>query len=165
MSWAELAAELRRVHGGLTALRPRVEAGQPWPLSERFDHSDEARWGPPELLAHVAEMLGFWRRQADHVLDGPEGPVPFGRVATDEARLQSIARDRTLDVDVLYDRIAAEIAEWESRFTELTDRDEARVGVHPTLGDMPVDRIVQRFVIGHLDEHRQQLEGIVARRE
>ena len=35
---------------------PAVEAGAPWPLAETFDDSDEARWGPGEVLSPI------WRR-------------------------------------------------------------------------------------------------------
>ena len=33
-------------------------------------------------------------------------------------------------------------------------------GVHPTLGVMPLERIVVRFIIGHLEEHADQLEQL-----
>ena len=38
-------------------------------------------WGPPEMLAHVAEMLPYWLGEVERILDGPTGagPVRAGR--------------------------------------------------------------------------------------
>ena len=41
-------------------IRAGVAAGGPWPLADRWDDAPETEWGPPETLAHVAEMLGYW---------------------------------------------------------------------------------------------------------
>jgi len=73
-----VAAEAR-----LRGLAATLEAGGPWPLAARFDHSTEASWGPRETLAHVEEMLSFWLGEAERILDGggDGGPVVFGRQA------------------------------------------------------------------------------------
>jgi hypothetical protein len=33
-------------------------------------------------------------------------------------------------------------------------------GLHPTLGVLTVDQLVERFLVGHLEEHVDQLEGM-----
>ena len=43
-----------------------------------------------------------------------------------------------------------EPAQWELR------------GLHPKLGAMTVDELVERFLVGHLEEHAEQLEGMRA---
>ena len=63
---------LEALHATYAGLRSQVVAGEPWPLATAFGTEPEAAWGPPELLAHVAEMLLFWlgelaeRRVASH---------------------------------------------------------------------------------------------------
>ncbi len=58
-------------------LRPRSWHGEPWPLAKTFGTEPEAAWGPPELLAHVAEMLLFWLGELERVVEGgTDGPVP-----------------------------------------------------------------------------------------
>ena len=52
---------------GSRATRPAVEAGAPWPLAAVYDDSDEARWGPREVLAHVAEMLPYWLGEIERI--------------------------------------------------------------------------------------------------
>jgi DinB superfamily len=155
---------LEAAKAGLEALRERVEAGSPWPLSPTFGAEPEATWGPPELLAHVAEMLGYWRAEMARVIAGGPEPVPFGRVATDERRIGAIERDRTLEIGVLYQRIDDEVARWQSRLESLSEADRSRLGVHPTLGEIPAEKIVSRFAVGHLEEHRQQLQEILEER-
>lgn len=142
-------------------VRPAVEAGAPWRLAERFDDTPEAHWGPPEILAHVAEMLGFWRTQLDRVAAGEGEPVPFGRTATDTARLSAIEHERSLPpADLL-----AHIVHGANRFIlawgSWTPAQRQRVGVHPTLGEMTVGASAERFVAGHMMAHADQLEATV----
>jgi hypothetical protein len=145
------------------ALAARVAAGEPWPLAESFGTEPEASWGPREVLAHVAEMLPFWLGELERVVDGDGGaPVPFGRVADDASRIGLIARDRSLPLRVLFARIDAGLGLWLERLPTLTETDAGRIGQHPRLGEMPVGRIAERFVIGHGEEHVVQLEEILA---
>lgn len=161
------AHELDRLEAARRAyadLAPRVTAGEPWALAEDFGTGPEASWGPREVLAHLVEMLPFWLGELERVVDGDGStPVPFGRIADDTVRIGMIGRERTLPMRVLFARLDAGIAEWRRRLTELTDTDRAKVGVHLRLGEMPVGRIADRFVVGHLEDHVAQLEAILDR--
>jgi hypothetical protein len=144
----------------LEALRPAVEAGVPWPLAERFDHAPEASWGPQEVLAHLAEMVGFWDGElARIVAHGGGEPVPFGRVSTDAARLAVIERDRTLPpgqlFDLMWSRLDVFLDHWSSWSSEARDR----VGLHPRLGEVTVAAGAERFIASHLVDHADQLES------
>jgi DinB superfamily len=147
--------------GRFAATRPRVEAGAPWPLAERFDHAPEAAWGPPEVLAHVAEMLPYWLVEVDRVAAGTGEPVPFGRVGTDANRIDTIERDRSLPVGELYERFAGGFEPWTARLGTLTPTDLARVGAHPARGEMTVAAIIERMIVSHIDEHAEQLETLL----
>lgn len=156
---------LADVRAAYTALAPRVGDGDPWPLAEAFGTEPEASWGPRELLAHVAEALPFWLGELERIVDGPApGPTPFGRVADDVARVGLIARDRTLPLRVLFARVDAGLRGWSERLSTLTTEERARVGLHPRLGEVTVDRMLDRFVLGHAEDHVTQLEGILAAR-
>jgi len=149
---------------GLEATRSPVEAGAPWPLATTFDHSDEARWGPPEVLAHVAEMLPYWLGEVERILAGPPDPVPFGRVGTDPVRITIIGRDRSLPIRELYTRVNDGIARWNNRLRTLTPAQLEKVGLHPRLGEMTVAAIAERQVVRHLAEHVVQLEELLGGR-
>ena len=156
-----LIPRLRAETAGLRATRPAVEAGAPWPLATTFDNSDEAHWGPPEVLAHLSEMATYWTGEIERVLAGAAEPVPVGRNATDPIRLGSIERDRTLPARELYDRTTSGLERLERRLTELTPADLARRGLHPRLGEMTVAQMAERFVASHLAEHVVQLESLL----
>jgi len=154
----DLLARLEAARARLTGLRPAVVAGAPWPLAERFDHTPEAAWGPPEVLAHVAEMLPYWLGEVERILAGPPGAaVPFGRIGTDPERIASIARDRSLPTGELFDRIDAGLGRWTQRVGALTADEWARLGSHPTRGEMTVAAIADRQIAEHTEEHVEQL--------
>jgi hypothetical protein len=142
-------------------LRPRVEAGEPWPLAAAFGTEPEASWGPREVLAHVEEMLPYWLGELERVVDGPRG-VAFGRVAEDTSRIGLIERGRMLPLRVLFDRIDAGLATWAARCANLTDAERAAVGTHPSAGEMTVAAMPERFIIAHVEGHIAQLEEILA---
>lgn len=144
------------------ALRRRVTAREPWPLAVDFGTGPEASWGPPEVLAHVAEMLPFWLGELERVIDGGPGPTPFGRIADDALRLGTIERDRSLPLRVLFSRVDVGLRDWAARLASLTDEERSAVGLHPRVGEMPAAAILERFALGHAEDHVAQLESILA---
>jgi hypothetical protein len=158
----ERIAAARRAYAELA---PRVMAGEPWPLADDYGNGPEASWGPREVLAHVEEMLPFWLGEMERVIDGDgTTPVPFGRTADDPVRIGLIARDRSLPLRVLFGRIDAGLRAWQERTPSLTDVESARVGAHPRLGEMPASAMLERFVIGHAEDHIAQLGTILTAR-
>ncbi len=157
----ERIAAARRAY---TDLAPRVRAGEPWPLATTFGTEPEAEWGPREVLAHVEEMLPFWLGELERVVDPATapGPVAFGRTAEDMARISIIERDRTLPLGVLFARIDRGLGDWSDRLPTLSDDESARIGIHPRLGEMAAASILERFVLGHAEDHVTQLESVLA---
>ena len=153
-----LAAAAERV----ADLSRQLAAGGPWPLSERFDHAPEASWGPHEILAHLGEMLGYWLGELERVVDMPDGPAPFGRIATDDVRLAILARDRTLPIRELLTRVQSGLVLWRERWPRIDSGVRSRTGLHPSLGEVDITEIATRFVVGHIEDHLDQLEAALA---
>lgn len=160
---AVLRVRLRETADAFLALRPAVLAGEPWPLSTDFGHGPEAVWGPPEVLAHVTEMLPYWLGEVERILAGSPAPVPFGRVGSYEVRIAIVGRDRTVPARELFDRLDADVARYERRLDQLTTADLARRGLHPARGLMTVDEVLERIVVDHLAEHVVQLAALLGR--
>jgi DinB family protein len=161
MTTEDFPARLAAAWARLASLQPAVIAGAPWPLAERFDHTPEASWGPPEVLAHLAEMMPYWLGEVERILAGPAGSVPFGRIGTDANRIAIIERDRTLPAGELFERIEIGLDRWTTRVQALTADEWTRLGSHPTRGDMSVAAIVERMIASHTEEHAEQLEGLL----
>ena len=159
------AARLEAAAAAIVALRDRGERAGPWPLAELYGTETEASWGPPELLAHLEEMLPYWLGEIERILDGPPGTaVAFGRVATDPVRIGVIGRDRTVPLRELFARLEADAGRVAARLRELSVDEAERLGAHPSRGELTVVDIVERFVVGHLEEHVGQLRAILAAR-
>ena len=143
---------------------PAVQRGAPWATGSLARGEGEERWGPTEVLAHVAEMLPFWLGEMERVLDGggtAGDPVPFGRTAADQVRTLTIARDATLPPRELFDRIGAGVERYVRRLPELSADDLARSGRHSVRGVLSVSEILERFVVTHVEEHAVQLEETI----
>ena len=165
-STAAPSSRLTALREAFVALRPRIEAREPWPLAEDFGTGPEASWGPREVLAHSAEALPFWLGEFERVVEAGRSAgdaVPFGRVASDAMRIGILERDRTLPLRELFDRIDDGLARWERRLADVTAGEGSAVGLHSRLGEMTADQACDRFVITHLEEHVAQLEEILAR--
>lgn len=158
----------------LTALRsayadlaPRLRAGAPWPLSPDSGSGPESTWGPPEVLAHLGEMLAFWLGEYERIVEAGRGPgrgVPFGRTTGDAMRQAILDRDRSVPLRELLGRIDAGIGRWQARLEEAQPGEGSGVGLHPRLGAMTASDVLERMVLVHLEEHRAQLEAILAGR-
>ena len=163
---AEAIERLRAARTAIATLRPRIVAGEPWPLAEDFGVGPEASWGPREVLAHTAEMLPFWLGEMERVIEAartPDDPLPYGRVGTDAMRLGILERDRSLPLRELFDRIDMGIGRWEARCATLTAAEGSASGNHVRDGVLPATWIRDRFVMRHLEEHVVQLEEILDR--
>lgn len=161
----EPARLLEAAIDAILVLRGRVDAEAPWALAELYGTEAEAHWGPPEVLAHLEEMLPFWLGEVERILDGASAsPMPFGRVATDVVRIGIIGRDRTLPLRELFSRVGADGVRLASRMRELDAADVARQGLHPRLGVMTIGALLDRFVVSHVEEHVRQLEEILVAR-
>jgi hypothetical protein len=158
----DLGNRLETNRAALAALRGAVERGEPWPLSDDYGAEPESAWGPKELLAHVAEMVPYWLGQIESVIAAPSEPVPFGRVATDAARIERIGTDRRLPASELFDRLDRAAADVRDRLRGVDATALGRRGAHVRLGEMTVEAMVQRFIVGHIEEHVRQLEEILA---
>jgi hypothetical protein len=121
------------------------------------------RWDGGQVWAHVSEFVPYWIAQARPVLTGqPSGePVPFGRTKSDPERVGAIERNRREAVSMLWADASADIAELRG-FLASVETDQWQIsGMHPTLGAMTVDELVEMFLVGHLEEHADQLEGMI----
>jgi DinB superfamily len=132
---------------GLTA--PDQPSGEQW------------EWG--QVWAHLGEFIPYWIDQVRRVLAGDgRNPVPFGRVRTDPGRVAAIERDRGVPPAQLWARMRSQMADLWNFIEHMPAEDWGKRGVHPTLGVMDVPKMIDEFLVGHLEQHAEQLDGLAA---
>lgn len=137
----------------------------PTPGLTEPDEGTGERWEAGQVWAHVAEFVPYWLVELQRVVAGGRAPgaadpVPYGRTKTDPVRIAAIERDRREDPRALLHRATEGIARVRAFVRELPAEAWSFVGLHPTRGEVPVERIVEGSVVDHLEEHADQLEGL-----
>jgi hypothetical protein len=121
------------------------------------------RWDRGQVWAHLAEFIPYWIEQSKPVI-GERGasdePPRFGRTSADPERIGSIERDRREPVSDLWAGTKADIALLRTFLGGLAPDQWLATGLHPTRGAMPMSQITEEFLVGHLEQHADQLEGL-----
>ena len=150
----------------LDAVEVRLEAAAgasppPGALTDADPGSGE-RWDRGQVWAHVTEFIPYWIQQALPVIEGqPSGePVRFGRTKSDPERIGTIERDRREPVASLWASTQDEIGQLRGFLTGISPEQWDAHGLHPTRGVMTLSDMVEEFLVGHLEQHADQLEGL-----
>jgi threonine dehydratase len=163
MSGGIAAAALSRL--GAVQRRLVEHAARPLPsgLTDPDPGASE-RWEAGQVWAHLAEFPGYWHEQVRKLVEaraaGDAEPIPFGRTKTDPGRIAAIERERRTDPGELLRRVTAQIEEASATLAGLPDDAWGIRGLHPSLGEMGLPKVVDRFIVGHLEEHADQLDGL-----
>ncbi len=116
------------------------------------------RWDQGQVWAHLAEFIPYWIVETGVVLAADEPPA-FGRTQSDPGRIAEIARRRDEPPAALMATVHEEAAALRDLIAGLDPGTWERRGIHPTLGSMTVTRIVEEFLVGHLEQHADQLDS------
>ena len=124
------------------------------------DPSTGERWQSGQVWAHIAEFVPYWLAEMERVVAGHSEPVPFGRTKSDPERIAAIERDRDTDRAALWHRVVDADSRLRAALAALDERDWQVRGLHPTLGEMDLSRLVEEFLVGHLEQHADQLDAL-----
>ncbi|MGZ3587322.1 MAG: DinB family protein [Candidatus Limnocylindrales bacterium] len=128
------------------------------------DAATGERWESSQVWGHLAEFPAYWLGQFRRLLAARAGgtpePVPFGRSRSDPGRAAGIERGRQSDRAELHAQLEAGILDAETFVRALTPGEWQARGLHPTLGPMDLPAMLERFVVGHLEEHADQLDEL-----
>ena len=160
---ATVQSLIERMAGAETRLVEHAAGPLPPGLSDP-DPGGEERWEAGQVWAHLAEFPSYWMNQIRGILakrdSGVPEPIPFGRVKTDPDRVGAVERDRHTDPAALLRRVRESLAWVGDELRALPDEAWEARGLHPTLGEMRVGPIVERFIVTHLEEHADQLDSL-----
>jgi histidinol-phosphate aminotransferase len=120
------------------------------------------QWDAGQVWAHLAEFGSFWLPQLQLVIDaGSPWPVPFGRTKSDPHRIAAIEAGRAHPVGEHLAAVEYSLDAVRAYVAGLADADWSRVGQHPTLGAMDVSHQLDEFLVGHVEQHLDQLDSLV----
>jgi len=160
---ADLAALLARMARAEHRLVEHAERPLPSGLTDP-DPGGEERWEAGQVWAHLAEFPAYWMAQITGLLDereaGAANPIPFGRTKADPGRIAGIERERHTDRAELLRHVRADLVEATATLRGLPADAWDAIGRHPTMGAMPLAMIVEEFLVNHLEEHADQLDGL-----
>ncbi len=126
---------------------PDVQSGERW------------TWG--QVWGHLAEFPGYWIEQFERVVEAPsDRPASFGRTQEDPARVGAIEGGRITPITELWERLTDQLDRAKAFVTGLSEEDWRARGEHVRRGVMDVPHMVEQFVVGHLEEHADQLEHL-----
>jgi hypothetical protein len=151
-------AWLRRIDD----VEPRLaERARPLAGLTSPDPATSERWEAGQAWGHLSEFVDFWIPHFKKVIEGFDGePVAFGREPGDTRRPDSIEAGRTTPPEESWSRLRADLARLREFVRSLDEPALAAVGHHHSYGTMSMDQMVERFLIGHLEEHAEQLEHL-----
>ncbi len=169
MSGAAAAGPLEDFLARVDALQPELLLEATRDFGDGLTAADPAtgeQWVGGQVWAHMAEFVPYWIGEIRKVVDPSAAePVPFGRVKTDPGRIAAIEARRNDPVARLSASTAGDIQILRIFLEELDSvpGSWARLGLHSKLGVMDVVRMVDEFLVGHLEEHLRQLAELTAR--
>jgi hypothetical protein len=155
-------AFLERLDAVEARLAATAEAeSQPGALTEA-DPSTGERWDRGQVWAHLSEFIPYWIEQTRPLINSQpsEEPLRFGRTRSDPERIGAIERDRREPVPQLWATTRGDIALLRTFLAGLSPDQWLAVGLHPTRGAMSVAQITEEFLVGHLEQHADQLSGL-----
>ena len=157
-----LMAELETWLARIDAVEARLRAlATPTDGLTGPDPTTGEQWEGAQVWGHITEFIPFWVEQAGDVIDAFQGqPVPFGRTRSDPTRLAGIEQGRHVGIHTMWEEVQADIADLRLFLAALPDGWADSLGLHSTLGPLPTERIINNFLIDHLEEHAAQLEGL-----
>lgn len=151
----------------LAAVERRLDrlVSTPTPGLTQPDETTGERWEAGQVWAHIAEFVPYWLGELERVAagrkaSGASDPVRYGRTKSDPGRIAAIERDRAKDPHALLRRATEAIARVRAYVQGLPSEGWSAVGMHPTRGEQTIAAILEDSVVGHLEEHADQLDGL-----
>jgi DinB superfamily len=120
-----------------------------------YESPTENEWTIMQNLAHTVEFLSYWANEIKKLVAEPGRN--FGRIATDEGRLQGIQQHSRDSLEQVKAALPGSYARLEDVLGGLQDSDLEITGQHVRFGERPLDWFIEEFVTKHLSDHVAQI--------
>jgi hypothetical protein len=118
----------------------------------------QSEWNVLQNLGHIAEMIPYWLDQSRRmILADSANPHTVGRTLDDPERLTGVERGAAGDPDELLAQVQEQARKGAAAIRAFTPEERAKKGVHPRLGELSVEDMIERFIIVHAEDHLKQM--------
>lgn len=121
-------------------------------------------WSAMMILAHVAELVPYWARQAADVASRTEMNLPFGRTHDDPDRIAAVDNHAADTLDMVVPRIRQGTHEAVRLLRAIPPEKWRNTARHARRGEMTIEQIVDQFLLDHLVEHVDQAKSLLGRK-
>lgn len=129
----------------------------------------EGEWSAIQILAHAAEFVPFWARQARWLSQREQENIPFGRSTfdpeQDPERLGAIERYGSYSRSGVVELLQKGLAQAVEDLRAIRPERWTHTGQHMNGQVRTVAQVVDELLIEHLEAHVQQIEQTLSREE
>ncbi|RST60561.1 DinB family protein [Siminovitchia terrae] len=120
----------------------------------------EEEWSIMQVVAHVAEAIPFWLGEIRQIIQSPEDV--WGRDHTNKIRLKAVDAKAvdSLPVDKVFEDLKKIPTQTEETLSTLTDEQFQIIAPsrNPNFDGKPVQFIVNKLIVGHIQGHNGQIQ-------
>ena len=128
-----------------------------------YESPMENEWTIMQNLAHIVEFMPYWANEIKKLVAEPGRN--FGRVATDEGRLQGIDQHSRDNLEQVKAALPGSYRRLEDVLDSLRDSDLEITGRHVKFGEQTLEWFIEEFVSKHLSDHVAQIRECLSRLE
>jgi uncharacterized damage-inducible protein DinB len=119
----------------------------------------EGEWSAMQILAHMVEMIPYWLSHCQLVI-AAEGERPqIGRSLDAPERLEGVERADTADLAELLGRLEEEVRAAAASIRQMSAAERGKKAVYLNGEEITVADIIERFIVGHAESHREQVHN------
>lgn len=120
----------------------------------------EEEWSIMQVIAHIAEAIPFWLGEIRQIIQSPEDV--WGRDHTNKIRLKAVDEETVdnLAVEKVIKDLEQIPSQTEETLGKLTDEQLQIVAPsrNPNFDGKPVQFIIDKLVVGHIQGHNGQIQ-------
>jgi hypothetical protein len=151
------AARLERVYAEVARL-----LGDPAVMSRLRTAPGENEWSAMQTLGHMTEMIPYWLSHCRALMAATGEPPRFGRTLDSPERLAGVAHGAATGPDALLAQLQKEVRAAAGTIRRLSVAERNKRGLHASRGEMSVSDVLESFIVGHAEEHLQQVRAALA---
>ena len=116
-------------------------------------------WSVMQTMGHMVEMIPYWMNHVKAMAAASGPPHRVGRTADAPERLAGIESGSTRDPDDILRQLTEEVRAAAGAIRRMTVEERGRTGVYSKGGKITVAEAIERFIVGHAEEHLAQVQA------